>query len=63
VAASIESMRSAAAAKGIASGVLARTTEEVIARRAQGFHMIAIGADVNLMLASIRRINEALANG
>jgi 2-keto-3-deoxy-L-rhamnonate aldolase RhmA len=63
VASSIERMRAVAQRQGIVSGILARDVHEALARRAQGFQWIAIGADVNLMIASIRRTLDALRSG
>ncbi len=55
VAASIRMMREKAAAKGISSGILGRTPEDVEQRLQQGFQMIGLGADVNLMLRSLQQ--------
>jgi 2-keto-3-deoxy-L-rhamnonate aldolase RhmA len=55
----IRSMQTTARAKGIASGIIARDAGDVVARRKQGFQMIGIGADVNLMMAGIRGALEA----
>ena len=48
-------MQTRAANQGIASGVLARTGEEALQRREQGFRMIALGADVNLMIDALQQ--------
>lgn len=60
VAATIQRMRAQANARGIASGVLARDPDEAAQRRAQGFRMIGAGADMNLMIRSIRQTLAAL---
>lgn len=51
----ILSMRDQAAKKRISSGILGRTSEEVSLRLDQGFHMIGLGADINLMLQSLQQ--------
>jgi 2-keto-3-deoxy-L-rhamnonate aldolase RhmA len=62
VADSIRTMRELATARGIASGILARSRDEAVQRRAEGFQMIAIGADVNLMMSAIRDTLNAVHN-
>ena len=48
-------MQNRAANRDIASGVLARSDEEAAVRRDQGFRMIALGADVNLMIDAAKQ--------
>lgn len=60
VAKAILNMRAKAEASGIASGILARTPEEAGMRRDQGFQMIGLGADVNLILRSLRETLDFL---
>jgi 2-keto-3-deoxy-L-rhamnonate aldolase RhmA len=47
-------IRSKAAAKGIASGVMSRSPEDSLLRRDQGFNMIALGSDLGLMIRAIQ---------
>jgi len=54
IAEKILDLRARAAARGIASGVLARSVEDSLKRRDQGFSMIGLGADVNLLIRAIR---------
>ena len=56
----ILAMRDRAAAAGIASGILARDSSEAVMRREQGFQMIGLGADINLMMASIQHRRSML---
>jgi 2-keto-3-deoxy-L-rhamnonate aldolase RhmA len=60
VAEAIQQIRAKAADQGISSGILGRNTAEVLARRDQGFQMIGIGADMNLMMRSIQETQDAL---
>jgi len=46
-------IKAKAGAKGIASGILARGVEDSISRRDQGFRMIALGADMTLLVRAI----------
>jgi 2-keto-3-deoxy-L-rhamnonate aldolase RhmA len=55
VAEAILRVRAKAAEKGIFAGILGRNTEEVQSRREQGFQMIGLGADVNLMIRSLQQ--------
>lgn len=50
----ILNLRAQAAAKGIASGILARSVDNSILRRDQGFSMIGLGADLNLLMRAAR---------
>ncbi len=52
-------MRREAAARGIAAGILGRDLEEVAQRRRDGFQMIGLGADMNLMIRSLQTSLEA----
>lgn len=54
VAARILSIKDAAAARGIASGILGTSTEDAAARRDQGFTLIALGSDVGLLIRQAR---------
>lgn len=45
---------------GIATGVVARHTEELLQRRDQGFGMVSLGSDIGLMIRQIRATAEAL---
>lgn len=47
---------------GIATGVVARSTAEVLQRRDQGFGMVCLGSDTGLMIREIREIATALGN-
>lgn len=60
VAETILRMCRTAGKKGIAGGVLARSSDEAMKRRDQGFRMIGLGADVNLMLRSLQQTLEVL---
>ena len=60
VAETIQKLREKAFSRGIVSGVLARDSGEAVNRRKQGIRMIGIGADVNLMMQSIRRTMDIL---
>lgn len=60
VAEKILDVRHRAAERNIAGGILGRNADEVRTRRQQGFQMIGLGADVNLMIQSIRSIQGAM---
>ena len=60
VAEAIQEISAKAQSRGIATGILARTCEEAVVRREQGFRMIGIGADVNLMLRSLQQTLDGL---
>lgn len=60
VAETILNMKARAEARGIASGVLGRDINEVKSRREQGFRMIGLGADVNLMMRSVKQTLESI---
>jgi 2-dehydro-3-deoxyglucarate aldolase/4-hydroxy-2-oxoheptanedioate aldolase len=53
-------IRAKAAAQGIAAGIMARSLEDTVLRRDQGFQMIALGTDMNLMIRAIRQNLEAV---
>ena len=53
-------MQGKATSRGISAGILARTGEEAVMRREQGFQMIGLGADVNLMLRSLQQTLDEL---
>ncbi len=46
-------MRAKAAARGIASAIMARSIADSILRRDQGFNMVALGADMGLMIRAL----------
>lgn len=46
--------------RGVSSGIVARSTDEAIMRREQGFGMISLGSDIGLMIRQIRSMSEAL---
>ena len=56
VAEQIHAIRDRAACQGIASGILSRNPEDAVTRRDQGFGMVGLGADLNLMLRAIQQI-------
>ena len=60
MAAAILALQSKAATRGITCGILARNEEEAGMRRDQGFQMIGLGADINLMMRSLQRTFAAL---
>lgn len=47
-------VRAKAEAKNIATGVMARSIEESILRRDQGFRMVGLGTDMGLMIRALR---------
>ncbi|MEM7231407.1 MAG: aldolase/citrate lyase family protein [Planctomycetota bacterium] len=53
-------IRAKAEAKGIAAGVMGTSVENSIQRRDQGFHMVGLGADMNLMIRALRENLAAL---
>ena len=63
VAEKILEIQTKAATKGIASGILSRSVDESIKRRDQGFEMIALGADVNLLIRAVRENFAKLGRG
>lgn len=55
----LSEIKSKAATKGIASGILARGMADAASRRDQGFQMVGLGADMTLL---VRAIRETLAH-
>lgn len=49
-----------ATARGVTSGVLARDTDDALARRDQGFGMLGLGSDTSLMVSHISDMSRAL---
>jgi 2-keto-3-deoxy-L-rhamnonate aldolase RhmA len=49
-----------AEARGIHAGLVARSTEEAIIRRDQGFRMVSLGSDIGLMIRQIRAMATQL---
>ncbi|MBV1781062.1 hypothetical protein KRR55_18285 [Paeniglutamicibacter sp. ABSL32-1] len=49
-----------ASKRGVTSGIVARSSEEAIMRRDQGFGMVSLGSDIGLMIRQIRQMSEAL---
>lgn len=47
-------IKAKAAAKGIASGILARGVADAVNRRDQGFQLVGLGADMTLLVRAIR---------
>jgi len=62
IAARILDMRARAAARGIAAGVMARSTEDSVQRRDQGFGMVGLGADMSLLIRALRANMAALGS-
>jgi 2-keto-3-deoxy-L-rhamnonate aldolase RhmA len=60
VAERILSIKDAAAARGIASGIVGTNTEDAAARRDQGFGLIALGSDVGLLIRQVRGALQGL---
>lgn len=46
--------------RGIHAGIVARSTEEAMMRRDQGFGMVCLGSDIGLMIRVIRSMSAAL---
>lgn len=46
--------------RGVSSGIVARSTDEAIMRRDQGFGMISLGSDIGLMIRQIKSMSESL---
>lgn len=51
-----------AKAKGVASAVVARDIDDVLARRDQGFEMVALGSDAGMIVRHISDIAKALGH-
>lgn len=60
IAAQILDVRARAEAKGIAAGIMARSVEDSVQRRDQGFGMVALGADMSLLIRALRANMAAL---
>ncbi len=60
VAEHILDVRARAEAKGVAAGVMARSVEDSIQRRDQGFRMVGLGADMTLLIRAMRENLAAL---
>jgi len=56
----ILAIRQNAEERGIAAGVLARTVDESLLRRDQGFRMVGLGADMGLLIRALRENLDAL---
>ena len=54
VAETLGEIKAKAAAKGIASGVMARSVADAVNRRDQGYQMVALGADMTLLVRALR---------
>ncbi len=63
VAKHILDVRAKAEARGVAAGLLARTVEDSILRRDQGFSMVGLGSDMAMLIRGIRENLEALGAG
>ncbi len=53
-------VRAKAEAKGISTGVMARSIADSLQRRDEGFSMVGLGADMSLLIRAIRENLEAL---
>lgn len=62
VAERILDVRAKAEAKGIAAGVIARSVEDSLRRRDQGFQMVGLGTDMSLLIRAIRENLDALGS-
>lgn len=60
VAEQILEVRSKAAERGIASGIVSVSIEDAIQRREQGFNLIGIGSDVGAMIRSLLEVQAKL---
>ena len=56
----IRTVREKAAARGIASGILARSIPDAVMRRDQGFRLIGLGSDTTLLIRGMRDMLDAL---
>jgi 2-keto-3-deoxy-L-rhamnonate aldolase RhmA len=54
VAERILQIKNAAAARGIAAGLMARSVEDTVRRREEGFRLIGLGADTGLLIRALR---------
>ena len=55
-------MRAKAEAKGVAAGLLARSVEDSLLRRDQGFNMVGLGTEMFLLIRAIRENLAALGH-
>jgi 2-keto-3-deoxy-L-rhamnonate aldolase RhmA len=62
VAERILDVRAKAGAKGIVAGVMARSVEDSLRRREQGFQMVGLGTDMSLLIRAIRENLDALGS-
>jgi 2-keto-3-deoxy-L-rhamnonate aldolase RhmA len=62
VAARILDVRAKAEAKGIATGIMARSVEDSLQRRDQGFRMVGLGTDMALLIRALRENLAALGH-
>ena len=46
--------------RGIHAGIVARSTDEALTRRDQGFGMVSLGSDIGLMIRQVRSMSTAL---
>ncbi len=53
-------VRAKASARSIAAGVLARTADDVVLRRDQGFAMVGLGTDMSLLIGAVRERLKAV---
>jgi 2-dehydro-3-deoxyglucarate aldolase len=60
VAEQILDVRGRAARRGIASGVMATSTEDALRRRDQGFGMIGLGSDTGLLIRHMQQMLQTL---
>ena len=60
MAAHILEVRARAEARGIAAGILSRSVEDSLRRRAQGFNMVGLGTEMSLLIRALRENLAAL---
>ena len=56
-------VRAKAESNGIATGLLARSVEDSIERRDQGFSMVGLGSEMSLLIRAVKENLEALGEG
>lgn len=49
-------IRERASNRGVASGIVATSTDDLLQRREQGFNMVSIGSDIGLMIRQIKQM-------
>jgi len=54
IAEELATIKAKAAARGIAAGIMARSVADSVNRRDQGFQMVALGADMTLLVRTLR---------